>query len=843
MGDEKPQKISHSALRSVAPEYVGAAVVPGTCGRGRQSEFFMRGVKLVAAMAALSCVPSSFARAVDPKDMPWDEIDRVLRQSEPQAKQAEPATKIETKEQAEPAAAPAKTELPQQSPIGPARPTANTSNVPAAETAVAAPTVKSESKTKDVVAKTDPKVTAPLPSDPFNSTAAVTAVPNAAPPSVVAPVAATASPSEVAAKPKSADAAAAAPAIALRPSIGPQTPAKATSNQQAVLAPAPETSQSAKPETGEPAPSAANANALYLPIARYIAAKATDSLAKYDDANRQALLKFYTDTMGQPLWVTKDGYNDAAKSVLASLKDAGSWGMAADAYSLPDLSTGAHAALDDDVLTAAEVRLSLAAMQYALDARGGRIPSPESQLSSYLDRTPLSFDRETLIKTLSWSPNKGSYLESYQPKHQQFQKLREKLLALRRDGPSSAPAPIPEGPLLKPGKTHQHVALVRERLAVPAANNERGKPDPNFYDNALAEAVVKFKDKKGLSPVNANISNALRRALNQTEDVSEAKIIANMEEWRWMPESLGDLHVSVNIPEFMVRLVKNDKVIFEERIVSGKPQTQTPIFSNMMRTVVFQPRWNVPESIKMKELLPGLRAGGNPVARQGLVMMRNGRKVSPTSIDWSRADMRGYEVYQPPGGGNALGIVKFLFPNKHSVYLHDTPVKSLFNASVRTFSHGCMRVRNPLDFAEAVLKEDKGWDAAEIKKLATTGPEENEIKLEHPIPVHVTYFTATVGDDGNIQAFDDVYGHEKRITLALAGRWNEIEKNGEQTISPDDLPVASADGWSDQRDQIQRWQREREERWDPDAQPADAGPRRHRGNVFDDALRQVFGGV
>ena len=156
-------------------------------------------------------------------------------------------------------------------------------------------------------------------------------------------------------------------------------------------------------------------------------------------------------------------------------------------------------------------------------------------------------------------------------------------------------------------------------------------------------------------------------------------LLANMEQWRWMPADLGSHHIAVNIPEFTVRVMKDGAAIHTERIVTGKYETQTPIFSDRMRTVVFQPSWNVPESIKINELLPKLRAGGNPIAGQGLAIKRNGRDIDVWDIDWDTADIRQYHIYQPPGDANVLGIVKFLFPNKHAVYLHDTPSKKLFN--------------------------------------------------------------------------------------------------------------------------------------------------------------------
>jgi L,D-transpeptidase YcbB len=246
-----------------------------------------------------------------------------------------------------------------------------------------------------------------------------------------------------------------------------------------------------------------------------------------------------------------------------------------------------------------------------------------------------------------------------------------------------------------------------------------------------------------------------------------------------------------------------------------------------MRTVVMQPRWNVPNSIKIKELLPGLRAGGDPLRRQGLVLEYNGRRVDTYGVDWSRTDIRNFNIYQPPGGGNALGVVKFLFPNKHSVYLHDTPSKGLFNETVRAFSHGCMRVRNPVKLAELILNEDKGWDKTMTDDLIAHGPEENEISLTRPIPVHITYFTASVGSDGEVQTFDDVYGHEKRITLALQGRWNEIAKNDERVVSPDDIP--DGDSWFSANG-------------DDDYEDDGHGHKKKKKGDFGKFLQQVFGG-
>lgn len=538
-----------------------------------------------------------------------------------------------------------------------------------------------------------------------------------------------------------------------------------------------------------------NADLLYLPVAKYLQDNAKKALAGTDQADREVLIQFYTARMGTTLWVDKHGYNDAAKNLIATLKDADSWGLRASDFKIPELKTAPDGEVSVNDLTVAETRLSLSAMEYARDARGDRIPDPSSQLGTYLDRKPVLLDRRTVIDSLATVADKGTYLTELHPKHPQFVRLREKLLAFRANAKEADALKLSEGPKLMPGTSHPQIAILHKRLKVAAAaTKEDGTPaDDTYYDKALADAVIAYKNSKGISPANAAITANLRNSLNSSNDVSEAKILANMEEWRWMPDDLGKYYIMVNIPEFKVRVISDGQVVHEERIVSGRPDTQSPIFSEMMRTVVIQPRWNVPDSIKIKELLPSLRAGGDPLRRQGLVMEYNGRKMDPYNVDWNRTDIRNFSVYQPPGGSNALGVVKFLFPNKHAVYLHDTPSKSLFNESTRAFSHGCMRVRNPVKLAELLLNKDKGWDQSVVQDLIAKGPEENEISLDQPIPVHVTYFTAWVADDGEVQTFGDVYGHEKRINLALQGRWNQIAKADEKKVSPEDIPAG--DGW------------------------------------------------
>jgi murein L,D-transpeptidase YcbB/YkuD len=514
-----------------------------------------------------------------------------------------------------------------------------------------------------------------------------------------------------------------------------------------------------------------------------------------DKADREALSQFYVARSNQTLWLEGGALSAKARATIDEIARAEDWGLRAGDFELPVADLGA--APSRDVLAAAETQLSLAALRYARHARGGRIPNPRD-MSSYLDRDPQLVSPVKVLEQLATTSDPGGYLAGLHPKHEQFQALRKKLLEMRgvaaemvTTAAKPEPVRMPEdGPTLMPGKKHPHVALLRQRLAAasppPAADGT--PPDPEFYDIPLQAALEAFQRDNAMKP-DGLVGRRTRIVLNGGNPeqaagrgkVDEDAIIANMEQWRWMPDDMGATHVWVNLPEFMVRVRKNGAVIHEERIISGQIDKQTPVFSHELETVVLHPFWGVPESIKVKELLPSLARGGS-LDRRGLKLQYNGKDVDATQIDWSRADIRNYHVYQPPGGGNVLGVVKFLFPNKHQVYMHDTPTKDLFNSRERTFSHGCMRVRNPVKLAEVILQEDKGWDAAHIRDLLDTGPENNNIALESKIPVHVTYFTAWVDDKGELQSRPDVYQHEKRIRLALAGKWNQIPRHRDHLL-------------------------------------------------------------
>lgn len=510
--------------------------------------------------------------------------------------------------------------------------------------------------------------------------------------------------------------------------------------------------------------------------------------AKEEEAvDWQALIAFYENRSDEPLFIGRAGYTSKAEALIEEFKKSADWGLEPSDYDVLDMGADSsdRAELTPSQKAEGEQKFALTVLKYARDARGGRITDPSKQLASYVDRSPQYLDPKKLLDDVTSASDPAEVLRGAHPKHAQFEKLRQKYLELKRNADAAKEiVRIPtKGAKLVPGQSHPDIALLRQRLEVPVPPGLNGAdPDPTFYDDALAVAVAKFQSDKGQKP-DGIVGPRTRAAFNDIDTPSPERLLANMEMWRWMPEDLGDVHIWVNIPEYLVRVVKGGEIIHEERIIIGEQNNQTPMFSDVLETIYFNPRWHVPQSIKVNELYPGLARGGGSFERQGLRMMRNGKYVDPYSIDWSRADIRNYDVYQPSGPGNALGIVKFTFPNKHAVYLHDTPTKNLFNSEVRTFSHGCVRVRNPMRLAEVLLEQDRGWTPDQVHETQQSDPDEVAIKLDKKIPVHVTYFTSLVGQDGSERIVKDVYGHEQRVKLALAGKFNQIAK-GRDHLAP-----------------------------------------------------------
>lgn len=558
----------------------------------------------------------------------------------------------------------------------------------------------------------------------------------------------------------------------------PAAPTPSTTAETPASAPAetPAATTAAAPPAGDPVVTAILAAA----AGKFVEASAP----KAEKADVAALAAYY-QTARVPLWVKDGALTAHANAVLGEFKKAADWGLDPAAYEVPELAAGAS----PEALGDAEARISLSALRYARHARGGRIDP--LAISNIWDMTPERREPAAIIADLAAAAEPAAYLTGLHPKHEGFVKLREALLKAR--GPQTEEAAdealkvvLPESGTLKPGQRHADVTLLRKRLKMVAPS-----PDAeDLYDPILVEAVKGFQVNEGLK-ANGQLNSRTRAALNgytkpkKTNRQGEIdRITLNMERWRWLPENLGDLYVINNIPEFVGRVYKGDERIFEERIIIGQTSWATPMLTSQMRTIVFRPSWGVPDGIKTKELLPRLKqaggggffeqlfgggggGGGRVLKAYGLTPYLNGRPVDPDSIDWNKVNIRQFSFTQPPGAKNPLGEVKFMFPNRHDVYMHDTTQRELFAQSYRALSHGCIRVQNPRKLAEVLLGADKGWDTDKVRAMYNSG---GEVALDKPVPVYLAYFTARVDDEGRLRTYADLYGSDSRLISALAGR-------------------------------------------------------------------------
>ena len=498
--------------------------------------------------------------------------------------------------------------------------------------------------------------------------------------------------------------------------------------------------------------------------------KQSKDLAK---SELEALQKFYAAEGRNPLWVSSTGLSVNAQAIVAEFRNAGDYGLRPSDYKTRiDDSTSKT----PDALAKLELELSMTALIYARHAKGGRT-SP-NLVGLQLTETPAVLDPLQVLNELSLAADPAAYLRSLHPQHPQFIQLREKLLELRNNQNAGSGPKIPDGPVLKTGVSHPHVALLRKRLDVSSTAEGPSGDEAKRFDVALDEAVKAFQGQNGLT-ADGVVGAGTRRVLNgRTPDQLMTKILMNMDRWRWLPDELGGkagIYVWANIPELRVRAVQGSETVFSEKAIVGLVSHKTPVFSDQMEWIELHPIWFVPNSIKVSDILPSLRRPTSTVMERYNLRVNCGRYGSNyKAIDWNTIDIRQCSFSQPPGKKSVLGDFKFKFPNKHSVYMHDTHDHSLFKQTQRTFSHGCIRVQRPRQLAEVLLKHDKGMSAERIGEILDGPTQLHKEELNQPIPVHITYFTALFDEQGKFTNWPDYYGHDKRLAAAMSGKSHNI---------------------------------------------------------------------
>ncbi len=474
-------------------------------------------------------------------------------------------------------------------------------------------------------------------------------------------------------------------------------------------------------------------------------------------AERTAVEKFYNGREFAPLWTQGGTVTESGKGVIARLKDAASDGLNASDYPVPDFA----AATTPDQLADAELKLTASMLDYARQAQSGRMHW--SQVSADIQYPDHPIDPSEVLANVTTAKDASAALESYNPPQKLYRELKAKLAQLRGQGDGPV-IQIAEGPALvfKPA-TRKQPAVAPEDPRVPQLRAKLGiseNADDARYDAKVAEAVRKFQEGAELK-VTGVLDDRTVKALNSPKrDRQIDTVIVNMERWRWLPRqlgarSLGDAYVILNIPDYTLKVMQNGAPVWTTKVVTGKPGVHaTPLLTETMKFITVNPTWNVPPSIIYNEYLPALQQDPTVLERMGLRL--------------ERAPDGSIHISQPPGEANALGRIRFNFPNKFLVYQHDTPDKNLFAKEERAFSHGCMRVQNPDQYAATLLNitmPNERYTPDKIRSMY--GHSEIDIKFPTPIPVNITYQTAFVDEAGKLQIRKDVYSRDATMLALL----------------------------------------------------------------------------
>jgi murein L,D-transpeptidase YcbB/YkuD len=357
--------------------------------------------------------------------------------------------------------------------------------------------------------------------------------------------------------------------------------------------------------------------------------------------------------------------------------------------------------------------------------------------------------------------------EQARPKNVRYQWLKNALLRYQGYEAAGGWQPVPGGEVLKPGQRDSRVAALRSRLAVTGDLTEAFQVDSELFDAGLESAVKGFQRRHGLQ-VDGVVGPGTLAALNLPVQARIEQIRVNLERQRWIMHEAYDEFLVVDIAGFQVYWIKDDEVVWQEEVQVGKEYTQTPVFMDRIRYLDFNPTWTIPPGILKRSILPNLKKNPDYLTQKGyLLLTQDGKPVDPKTVDWQNLKGFPYLVRQPPGPDNALGLVKFMFPNPHYVFLHDTNHRDLFDRTRRTFSSGCVRVRNPFDLAERLLAGQDGWDPGRIEQVVASG-NTTRVNLERPLRILITYSTA-MATPVEVYFKPDIYQRDAPVLTALNG--------------------------------------------------------------------------
>lgn len=483
------------------------------------------------------------------------------------------------------------------------------------------------------------------------------------------------------------------------------------------------------------------------------------------------LATIYHGTGGQPLWVTDDGPSQNASIILRHLINSYSDGLNPDDYKVrqmltlwPSRTLGTLAELD--------TLLTYNLVKYIHDVSYGQLKSFETDPVLFAEAGNPEFNPLQTIQRLLTTPDLDKYLTGFPPTHHHYTVLKSALEQYRHIAATGGWEHIPEGKTLRPGDKDERVVLIRKRLQ-KTGDLASELPTTALYSKDLETAVITFQHRHGLDPDGITGRKTLA-AMNIPVTRLIDTIRINMARWRWPAHELGQKYILVNIAGYNLKAFNGETVVLDFPVIVGQQEHQTPVFSDQIEYLDFNPFWNVTPNIAENEDLPKLRKNRNYLVERHVRLFSSWQadavEIDSTTIDWtkvSKQQVSSYKLRQDPGPWNALGKVKFVFPNSYAVYMHDTPRHDLFSHTQRDFSHGCIRISNPLALAIFALNDQKGELDKQSVEAVFNQDNRKVIRLSTPLPIHITYQTAWVDKEGLIHFNDDIYARDAKLYNAL----------------------------------------------------------------------------
>ena len=538
----------------------------------------------------------------------------------------------------------------------------------------------------------------------------------------------------------------------------------------------------AQPRTGPPGtPTAASQPPAPNPVAELIRADVEQLRATGDldlggvmIASRIILPRIYEARAFAPTWRTQAQIDSLLETIDESYKE----GLDPRDYHVDQVRAARAAFTNVDALPAAEraaidVILTDSVIRIGYHLRFGKVDPVALNPNWNLHQDLMGRDPAVTIQKAIEAPSMREFADTAIPRVFLYQRFKQALAEYRDLAAAGGWPAVPSGPTLKPGMTDARVPKLAERLAITSdIDRSAAAAATTSYSGAVVDGVKHFQDRHGLA-IDGALGPGTLAALNVPVEARIEQIRANLERARWVFYDPESEFLVVNIAGFKIYLVRRGEVVWRSRVQVGRPYRQTPIFASTLSYVVFNPTWTVPPTILRQDYLPQLRRNPDYLAEHNIdVLDRAGKPVDPASIDWSSARTLQYQLVQRPGPTNALGRVKFMFPNEYFVYLHDTPSRDLFDKESRAFSSGCIRVENPLELADIVLGDK--WPRERIDAAIAAGRTQTVI-LDKPIAMKLLYWTAEVDGAGRVSFFPDVYSRDDALLMALAQPFKAAE--------------------------------------------------------------------